>query len=96
MLHRNNSIIKHKAGILNLAEELQNVSKACKITGEGYSGVLSEKDGEQRIDVFTEEAPSKYHLIHNCRPRLHKAIDSKLPASDPTNAVIACKNPLAA
>jgi len=28
-----NPIIKHKAGLLNLASELQNVSKACKIMG---------------------------------------------------------------
>ena len=33
MLYSNNPIIKHKAGLLNLAEELQNVSKACKIMG---------------------------------------------------------------
>lgn len=33
MLHTNNPIIKHKAGLLNLAEELCNVSKACKIMG---------------------------------------------------------------
>jgi len=33
MLHTNNSIIKHKAGLLNLAEELGNVSKACKVMG---------------------------------------------------------------
>ena len=33
MLHTNNPIIKHKAGLLNLAEELQNISKACKIMG---------------------------------------------------------------
>lgn len=33
MLHTNNQIIKHKAGLLNLASELQNVSKACKIRG---------------------------------------------------------------
>lgn len=33
MLHTNNPIIKHKAGLLNLAAELQNVSKACKIMG---------------------------------------------------------------
>lgn len=35
MLHTTNPVIKHKAGILNLAEELSNVSKACKIMG-GY------------------------------------------------------------
>lgn len=31
MIHTNNPIIKHKAGLLNLAEELGNVSKACKV-----------------------------------------------------------------
>ena len=33
MLNTNNPIIKHKAGLLNLAEELGNVSKACKVMG---------------------------------------------------------------
>lgn len=33
MIHTNNPIIKHKAGLLNLASELSNVSKACKIMG---------------------------------------------------------------
>ena len=33
MLHTTNQIIKHKVGLLNLAEELQNVSRACKVMG---------------------------------------------------------------
>ena len=33
MLHTNNPIIKHKVGLLNLTEELGNVSKACKVMG---------------------------------------------------------------
>ena len=33
MLYTTNQIIKHKLGLLNLAEELQNVSKACKVMG---------------------------------------------------------------
>ena len=33
MLHTSNPIIKHKAGLINLAEELGNVSKACKVMG---------------------------------------------------------------
>ncbi len=33
MLHTTNPVIKHKAGLLNLAEELSNLSKACKIMG---------------------------------------------------------------
>ncbi|WP_316675393.1 IS481 family transposase [uncultured Tolumonas sp.] len=33
MIHSNNPVIKHKAGLLNLAEELNNVSRACKVIG---------------------------------------------------------------
>lgn len=33
MLHSTDKIIKHKVGLLNLAEELGNVSKACKLMG---------------------------------------------------------------
>jgi len=33
MFHTSNPIIKHKAGLLNLAQELGNVSKACKVMG---------------------------------------------------------------
>lgn len=33
MLHTNDKIIKNKVGLLNLAEELKNISKACKIMG---------------------------------------------------------------
>ena len=31
MLHSNERIIKHKLGLLNLVEELGNVSKACPV-----------------------------------------------------------------
>lgn len=33
MIHTNNPIIKHKAGLLNLAVEIGNVSRACKVMG---------------------------------------------------------------
>ncbi len=33
MIHTNEKVIKHKVGLLNLAEELGNVSKACKVMG---------------------------------------------------------------
>ena len=32
-MHTSNPIIKHKARLINLAEELGNVSKACKVMG---------------------------------------------------------------
>lgn len=33
MFHISNPIIKHKANLLNLAEEFGNVSKVCKVMG---------------------------------------------------------------
>ena len=33
MLHTANPVIKHKAGLLNLAAELGNISKACRLMG---------------------------------------------------------------
>jgi ACT domain-containing protein len=33
MLHSNERIIKNKVGLINLAEELQNISRACKVMG---------------------------------------------------------------
>ena len=33
MLNNNEKVIKHKVGLLNLAEELGNVSKACRVMG---------------------------------------------------------------
>ena len=33
MIHTTEKVIKHKVGLLNLAEELGNVSKACQVMG---------------------------------------------------------------
>jgi hypothetical protein len=33
MIHTNEKVIKHKVGLLNLAEELGNVAKACQVMG---------------------------------------------------------------
>ncbi len=33
MINSNERIVKHKIGLLNLAEELGNVSRACKVMG---------------------------------------------------------------
>ncbi len=36
MLQSNERIVKHKLGLLNLAEELSHASKTCKIMGLSY------------------------------------------------------------
>ena len=55
-MHTNNPIIKHKAGLLNLAEELGNVSRACKVMGVSrdtffrYQGLIEDGGIDSLID----------------------------------------------
>ena len=56
MIHSNEKIIKHKVGLLNLAEELGNVSKACQVMGLSrdtfyrYKQAVSEGGVESLLD----------------------------------------------
>jgi len=59
MLNTNGKIIKHKTGLLNLAEELGNVSKACQVMG--YS-----RDTFYRYKQAVEDGPYRRHFA--CLP----------------------------
>jgi ACT domain-containing protein len=76
MLHTNNQIIKHKVGLLNLAKELQNVSRACKVIGVS-------RDTFYRYKELVEEA-SLDSLISKSRrtPNLKNRVD------DPTEQAV--------
>ena len=56
MLNTTNKIIKHKVGLLNLAEELGNVSQACKMMGLSrdtfyrYKAAVDESGVEALLD----------------------------------------------
>ena len=51
MLQSNQKIIRHKVGLLNLAEELGNVSKACQVMGLSRDCLTSAPLGQ--IEVIT-------------------------------------------
>ena len=70
MIHSNERIIKHKVGLLNLAEELGNVSKACQMMGlsrdtfyrykaaveeGGVEGLLEKDRGRANVKNRTDE-----------------------------------------
>ncbi len=69
MYHTNNQIIKHKVGLLNLAEELKNVAQACKIMGVS-------KDTFYRYQELVEEGGIEA-LINRSRrtPNLKNRVD---------------------
>jgi len=73
MIHTNNPIIKHKAGLLNLASELSNVSKACKIMGVS-------RDTFYRYQELVEEGGvdsliNKSRRTPNVKNRVDEAIE---------------------
>jgi ACT domain-containing protein len=72
MIHTNERIIKHKIGLLNLAEELGNVSKACQLMGVSrdtfyrYKSAVEEGGVDNLIDKEPSEAQSEEsHRQHN-------------------------------
>ena len=68
MLHTSNPIIKHKAGLINLAEELGNVSKACKVMGVSRDTFyryqeLVEEDGIDSLISQSRRTPNLKHRV---------------------------------
>jgi len=68
MIHTNNPIIKHKAGLLNLAEELGNVSKACKVMGVSRDTFyryqeLVEEGGLEKLVSRTRRSPNTKNRV---------------------------------
>ena len=68
MLPTTNPIIKHKAGLLNLAEELGNVSKACKVMGVSRDTFyryqeLVEDGGIENLISKTRKVPNPHNRV---------------------------------
>jgi transposase InsO family protein len=78
MLHGNERIVKHKIGLLHLAEELTNVSRACKIMG------LS-RDTFYRYKAAVEDGGIEALIDKNRRkPNIKNRVDEMIE-----NAVVA-------
>ena len=78
MIHTTNPIIKHKAGLLNLAEELGNVAKACKIMGVS-------RDTFYRYQELVEEGGidnliNKSRRAPNVKNRVDEAVEQAVIA----------------
>ena len=76
MLHTSNPIIKHKAGLLNLAEELSNVSKACKVMGVSRDTFYRYQDlvEEGGLDALIDKSRRTSNIKNRIDPEIEKAI----------------------
>ena len=75
MLHSTDKIIKHKVGLLNLAEELGNVSKACKMMG------LSRDTCYRYRSAFNDGGVEALFDANRRQPNLKNRIDPSIEAS---------------
>ena len=75
MLHGTERIVKHKLGLLNLAEELSNVSRACKIMGVS-------RDTFYRYKAAVENGGVEALIDKNRRkPNLKNRVEEKTEAA---------------
>lgn len=76
MLHTTDKIIKHKVGLLNLAEELGNVSKACKVMGLSRDTFYRYKSAvdDGGIDALFDQSRRKPNLKNRVDLKTEEAV----------------------
>jgi transposase InsO family protein len=76
MLNTNERIIKHKVGLLNLAEELGNVSKACQVMGLSRDTFYRYKNAveEGGVDALLEADRRKPNPKNRVEPAIEVAV----------------------
>jgi transposase InsO family protein len=76
MLNTNDKIIKHKVGLLNLAEELGNVSKACKMMGLSRDTFYRYKSAadEGGVQALFDQNRRKPNLKNRVDPQIEEVV----------------------
>jgi len=76
MLHTNNPIIKHKAGLLNLAQELSSVSKACKVMGVSRDTFYRYQElvNEGGVEALVDKSRRSPNLKNRVDPTIEDAV----------------------
>jgi len=76
MIHTNEKIIKHKVGLLNLAEELGNVPKACQMMGVSRDTFYRYKTAmdEGGIDALFDANRRKPNMKNRVDPKVEQAV----------------------
>lgn len=76
MIHSTEKVISHKVGLLNLAEQLQNVSQACKVMGFSRDTFYRYKEAvdEGGVDALLEKTRKKPNLRNRVDPAVEAAV----------------------
>ena len=76
MIHTTDKVIKHKVGLLNLAEELGNVSKACQVMGFSRDTFYRYKSAvdDGGVDALIERTRRKPNLKNRIDPVIEETV----------------------
>lgn len=76
MIDNNQKVISHKVGLLNLAEQLQNVSQACKVMGFSRDTFYRYKEAveEGGVEALLEKTRRKPNLRNRVDPTVESAV----------------------
>lgn len=76
MLHTNDRIVKHKVGLLNLADELGNISKACKMMGVSRDTFYRYKEAvdDGGVDALFEKSRRVPNPKNRVDPNIESAV----------------------
>ena len=95
MLYGNKKIINHKVGLLNLAEELGNVAKACRIMGVSRDTFYRYKSAieEGGIESLFDQTRRKPNLKNRVDEQTEKAV-VEYATSEPAHGQVRASNEL--
>ena len=76
MTSLNQNTIKHKTGLLNLAEELGNISKACKVMGFSRDTFYRYRDARDQggLDALFDKSRRQPNLKNRVEEHIEKAV----------------------
>lgn len=95
MLHSNDRIIRHKVGLLNLADELGNVSKACKMMGVSRDTFYRYKEAveEGGVDALLEKTRRTPNPKNRVEPHVEEAV-TQYALEEPAHGQVRVSNEL--
>lgn len=95
MIHTNDRIVKHKVGLLNLADELGNISKACKMMGVSRDTFYRYRDAVN--DGGVKALLDQSRRIPNRKNRVDETIENAVieyAIQDPAHGQVRVSNEL--